>query len=162
GLGNRRALEEGLARLFEEAQERATELAVLAFDMDLLKQINDHAGHAAGDRVIQALGQVLLAQFRLGDLAARLGGDEFVVALPGAHEPDAIRIARRIQAMFAANPLPELPDGPKPTLSIGIAFLQRDRARTPEELLRLADANLYAAKRLRSGQICARPGRAAA
>lgn len=162
GLSNRRALTEGLERLFEEAKGAGDELAVLAFDMDLFKELNDRDGHAAGDRVIEAFGQVLLAQFRLGDLAARVGGDEFIVALPAAHEPDALRIATRVQAMFAAVPLPEADAQTRPTLSIGIAFLQRDRVRTPDELLRLADAALYAAKRSGRGQVCSRQGRAAA
>lgn len=162
GLGNRRALAEGLARLFEEAKSAGDELAVLAIDMDMFKELNDRAGHAAGDRVIEVLGQVLLAQFRLGDLAVRLGGDEFIVALPGAHEPDAVQIARRVQAMFATAPMPEANGADRPTLSIGVAFLQRDRARSPDELLRLADAALYAAKRAGRSQICTRQARAAA
>lgn len=162
GLGNRRALAEGLARLFDEAKSGGEELALLAFDMDGFKQLNDGVGHAAGDRVIAAFGQVLLAQFRLGDLAARIGGDEFIVALPGAHEPDAVRIAKRVQAMFASVPLPELDQCARPTLSVGIALQKRDGVRSPEELLRLADAALYDAKRSGAGQICSRKRRAAA
>ena len=79
GAGNRRALEDFLTR----AGPRAPACAVLAFDLDGFKQVNDVLGHAAGDRLLQAFAELVRSRLRDRDLLSRTGGDEFVVVAPG-------------------------------------------------------------------------------
>ncbi|MBA3263181.1 MAG: diguanylate cyclase [Thermoleophilaceae bacterium] len=148
GLANRRALEERLQRAVARATDRNATLAVLLCDVDELKAINDAAGHDAGDRALQRVGEALVAAAaaRAGNLVGRLSGDEFCVVMEGASLEDA----RVLAAATLAN-LDEA-DGHRILISCGAAALGHG-VDTLAELMRAADAALYRAKRNGGGQI---------
>jgi diguanylate cyclase (GGDEF)-like protein/PAS domain S-box-containing protein len=119
--------------------------AVLFFDLDRFKLVNDSLGHLAGDRLLVGLAQRLVACLRSEDTVARLGGDEFAILLDEIQDArDATRVAERIQEELRQS---FALDGHEvfSTASIGIT-LDDSRDRPPEELLRDADTAMYRAK----------------
>lgn len=104
GLLNRRAFVERATIELEHVRRGNARLAVLMLDVDDLKFANDTHGHPAGDRILAALGEIVLDEIGPHDFAARLGGDEFCVGLVGVEEAEADglvdRIRRRIDAEF--------------------------------------------------------------
>ncbi|MBP7778215.1 MAG: diguanylate cyclase [Acidobacteria bacterium] len=98
GLSNRRYFDDEAARL---QASREFPVAVFAFDLDGLKQVNDRDGHAAGDMLLQAMASFLAQFFRAGDRVIRQGGDEFVVLLPSTSADEAERIRTRMAAALA-------------------------------------------------------------
>jgi diguanylate cyclase (GGDEF)-like protein len=151
GIANRGAFD----RAVRTAQERpADRLTVMVVDTDKFKQINDTAGHAAGDAALRAIAAALGAQLREQDLLARLGGDEFAILLPGLGEAGAASVAERMVAAVRA-----IPDCPA-TVSIGVAGAY---AADLPDALRRADEAMYRVKR-RGGdgvEFCPEPGIAA-
>lgn len=142
GLFNRRYLDETLPREIAVAARGGTPLALAVLDLDHFKRVNDTWGHAAGDRVLAALGQVLRAGTRAGDLACRYGGEEFVVVLVGAALADAVRRAESWRQALEALP-PE--DAMVPvTASVGVAAWRPGESAA--DLFARADAALYRAK----------------
>jgi diguanylate cyclase (GGDEF)-like protein/PAS domain S-box-containing protein len=143
-LYNRFYFEEELARL---ERGRSYPVTIISVDVDGLKQVNDRLGHAAGDELLRRTAQVLRLAFRNGDMIARIGGDEFAVVLPAADATAAEKALLRIRSQIAdynqANP--DLPV----RLSVGAAT--GDRGRTPTEILRDADRDMYRDKALRTG-----------
>ena len=99
GLYNRTFFIEELNRL---TFSRAYPISIISADVDELKKVNDTLGHAAGDQLIQACGNVLSNSLRKSDILARIGGDEFAVILPHTDEPTAKKIAERIRFNVAA------------------------------------------------------------
>lgn len=132
GLWNRRAYDDRLMALSEEADGSA-----LMLDVDEFKAINDAHGHEKGDRVLVAVGEAILASIRPVDFGARFGGDEFVVLLPGMEIAEATEVAERIRARIET----ELADPPV-TVSIGVGPLGDDTRRTGL----MIDRALYEAK----------------
>jgi diguanylate cyclase (GGDEF)-like protein len=146
GLFNRRYLTETLERELARASREGWPLSVVMIDVDHFKALNDAFGHRAGDLMLLALGNLLSAQTRHGDIACRYGGEEFVVVLPGA-PVQAARARAEIwrtafQEMRVAYEAKEL----KATLSLGLAAFPLYGS-TSDDLLRLADKALYSAKR---------------
>jgi len=120
-------------------------LAVLVFDIDKFKAINDTFGHAGGDRVIQTFGAVAHRSVRSGDLVGRIGGEEFAIVLTNASEEVGFAFAERIRNCFrkACGELDGLEFNA--TVSVGLAVSYRDD-RSLSELLGSADMALYRAK----------------
>jgi diguanylate cyclase (GGDEF)-like protein len=146
GLLNRRGLEEHLAAMTGQAQQTNRHVAVLAFDLDDFKPVNDRHGHAAGDLVLQEIGERLRQQCRDGDAMARVGGDEFIVvlnAIRSRHEAQVIaqRISKRLRAPIRIEDA-----SVRVGASIGVALLHED-GEDLSALLRAADEQMYAAKR---------------
>jgi diguanylate cyclase (GGDEF)-like protein len=142
GLLNRRGLDEGARAGLARTRRTGDSLAIVSFDIDRFKPINDRLGHDAGDRVLERLGRIFREQTREGDLVARMGGEEFVAVLFSSDAPDALEYAERVRGAFADDGDPRIPLA---TLSAGVAA-----AVPPLELrnlLQRADAALYAAKR---------------
>jgi GGDEF domain-containing protein len=106
GLLNRRGFDERAVVELARARRERTPLAIVTFDIDYFKRINDEWGHDVGDRVLVRLGELLVEASRDIDVAARLGGEEFAVLLPGADAPDA-RGARQRRSPRAAEPAGE-------------------------------------------------------
>lgn len=122
------------------------ELALLMFDIDRFKHVNDTYGHAAGDKVLNLLGNQALRTCRSIDIVARMGGDEFVMLLPETSAENAVIVAGRLQRIVAQEACEWDGQQIKITLSIGLTALTPDD-REFESLLRRADDALYEAKR---------------
>lgn len=146
GLPNRRRLmacmEQELARVQRDPSALA---AVLMFDLDLFKEINDHYGHAMGDEVLKHFSQLLLQELRKSDSVGRIGGEEFAVILSGADMADACGFAERVRARLADSPLRDGGQAIAVTVSIGVSAMTRDDTLITSSLSR-ADAALYQAK----------------
>jgi diguanylate cyclase (GGDEF)-like protein/PAS domain S-box-containing protein len=144
GLANRALFNERLAA----ATGVGTSTAILLIDLDHFKAINDTLGHQAGDAVLVAVAHRLRACIRSGDTVARLGGDELAVLLPEADAATATDIARRF-----LDSLLEPVHVHGRVLQVGASVGSAAGAGTdPDELLRLADAAMYAAKRELKGR----------
>ncbi len=143
GLANRRALERWLAEHWP-AVELGRPLALLLMDLDHFKKINDSFGHGTGDRVLQAVAELLRAQCRASDLAVRYGGEEFLLAVASTDKAAALPLAERIREQIASQAWPRLAPGLRVTSSFGVADA-RESLDAPT-LLTLADRRLYAAK----------------
>jgi diguanylate cyclase (GGDEF)-like protein len=142
GVFNRRGFDEQAPGELERVKREGTWLAVVTFDIDGFKRVNDEWGHKIGDRVLTHLGAVLRAETRAVDLVARLGGEEFVALLPRADVPQALGYAERVRSRFAVA---DDPDQPRVTVSAGVAAAVAPE--TLEELVHAADIALYKAKR---------------
>ncbi|MEX2501255.1 MAG: GGDEF domain-containing protein [Trueperaceae bacterium] len=103
GLPNRRAAEEHLRREIDRAQRHGGGVAVVWFDLDRFKDLNDAHGHDVGDAVLRQVGQALLPSLRGHDLLARWGGEEFVVILADQDRQAPVRTAERLQVALASH-----------------------------------------------------------
>jgi diguanylate cyclase (GGDEF)-like protein len=147
GLPNRALFLDRLGVALDRSRRTATAVAVLFLDVDNFKQINDSLGHAAGDRLLEALAERMRSMLRPMDTVARFGGDEFTFLFEDLDsEREAVLIAERISSA-AGLPL-MLPDGEAAvTVSIGIAMV-RDPGIASEAVIREADSAMYRAKEL--------------
>lgn len=145
GLANRTLFHDRLEQAVASARRNRDRLAVLFFDIDDFKQINDSLGHLAGDALLRLVGQRIGSCLRKSDTGARLGGDEFAILLTHLEdESDAARIAQKVLALIR-EPLSSDEGGPAISASIGIALFPRD-ANDTEGLLKKSDAAMYQAK----------------
>lgn len=145
GLPNRRLLLDRLNQAIARPSRHKRRVALVFFDVDGFKAINDRLGHANGDRVLKEIARRLSGCLRATDTACRYGGDEFIVMLPELEgEQGAAAVVRKIRAHLAA---PYLVDGAliTVTLSIGTAVYPED-ARDCHQLIKLADAAMYSVK----------------
>ncbi|VEP11628.1 Response regulator receiver modulated diguanylate cyclase/phosphodiesterase with PAS/PAC sensor(S) [Hyella patelloides LEGE 07179] len=145
GLANRSLFNCKLASALQKSHQSQNKLAVLFFDLDRFKTINDTLGHAIGDRLLQAVVERLLSCIRDGDTISRWGGDEFTLLLPHIHAlEDATAIAARI--LQALQPPFDIESHRlHVTSSMGIAIYP-DHGTDSDTLLKNADAALYKAK----------------
>jgi diguanylate cyclase (GGDEF)-like protein len=141
GLHNRRYFHETLGREIARAQRYGRRLALVVFDLDDFKAINDKIGHLAGDAVLAGAAERLQEAVRTADIACRVGGDEFAVILPESDLADAEQLYHRIQESVSARPIA---DAGTVTLSAGIAELRPDD--DPARFFERADGALYRAK----------------
>jgi diguanylate cyclase (GGDEF)-like protein len=126
--------------------------AVLFLDVDDFKSINDLHGHPVGDHVLAAVAYRLEFAVRPGDMVARMGGDEFAILLDRVTDNTTVEeIAKRILSQFQA-PITLQNLSARVSISMGIATCYSPFESGPEEILRKADAAMYAAKRLGKGQ----------
>jgi diguanylate cyclase (GGDEF)-like protein len=144
GLLNRRAFDRAFDREIARADRHEIALTVVLFDLDHFKQVNDLHGHAAGDGALRHFSDVLAAEARVTDVAARIGGEEFAVLLVGCDRSDGRRFAERVCTRLH---LVTSREGRSLTASAGVAEFAVRGARDSDQLLRLADQALYAAKR---------------
>jgi diguanylate cyclase (GGDEF)-like protein len=146
---NRFSLDRCLDEQIEKARDGALIFGLVYVDLDRFKLVNDLHGHHAGDIYLQVTASRMRRQLRPGDLLARLGGDEFAILVPNVrNRADAQEIARRLDGCFEA---PILLDGQElcGSASVGIALYPEDGA-TSDDLLKAADAAMYAAKKNKS------------
>ncbi len=145
GLANRTLFHDRLEQAVAAARRNRDRLAVLFFDLDDFKQINDSLGHLAGDALLRLVGQRIGSCLRKSDTGARLGGDEFAILLTHLDdEEDAEKLATKVLDRLH-EPLSSDADSPAISASIGIALFPRD-ANDTEDLLRKSDAAMYQAK----------------
>jgi len=142
GLLNRRGFDERVPVALGHSRREETPVALVAFDIDHFKAINDRFGHEAGDRVLARIGEILRSEGRDLDVLARRGGEEFVALLPDCDGDGASGFARRVRAELEATPFWGLP---VVRVSAGVAI----HPAIPDirQLLLRADAALYEAKR---------------
>jgi diguanylate cyclase (GGDEF)-like protein len=140
GLPNYRRLLEVLGGEITRAHREHQQLAVVFFDMDGLKDINDEHGHLVGSRAVCRFAETLRSACRTTDTAARYGGDEFVAVLSDTDQAGAELVVNRITERLAADP-----DQPALSVSAGVAVYPRDGG-TPTTLLSAADRALYSVK----------------
>lgn len=144
GLKQRHVFEQMLEEYCEETGSPRDVLSILMLDLDHFKRINDTYGHAAGDRVLQAVTTTIRNCLRQTDVAARYGGEEFVVLLPDVDGAGAARIAERIRSSIGTTPIPEI--GTEITVSIGVGEHILTSEESPDDALARADDALYRAK----------------
>ena len=150
GLLNRRSLESQLVPRLRRAAEQDNALALLVFDVDHFKDINDGHGHGVGDNVLRLIARVVGQHLRPDDLFARLGGDEFVIALAGVEGVHSL--AQRLPALVAAQ-TGALEDGRSLSAQISLgAVVVAAREHTVDSAIHMADLVLYEAKRLGRNQ----------
>jgi diguanylate cyclase (GGDEF)-like protein len=150
GLLNRRALTDELTRAAAHARRRGEPLSVLMIDLDRFKETNDRFGHEAGDAVLCALAGCMRDTLRGEDAYGRWGGDEFLIVLSMGGEHEARRVAERLRAAAAEVSLSDIGLDAGVPLSIGTATTRTD-ATTADEIVRLADLDLYRDKAAREG-----------
>jgi diguanylate cyclase (GGDEF)-like protein len=143
GLYNRRFFYEAFAKEIARHDRYRTGAALVLFDIDDFKRINDTRGHAAGDEVLKEIARIANDLVRPSDTFARIGGEEFGLLMPETGQLDALLVAERLRTAVARGAI--LPDLAV-TLSGGIAALPQDGT-TRQELERCADQALYWAKR---------------
>lgn len=146
GLGNRRGFEMAAAIVLEINRRVLTDSALLFFDLDDFKSINDQFSHAEGDRALRDFADVLRGAFRVSDVIARLGGDEFVVLLSGSGEHEAA-VGRLRRALDESNNNGERPY--RLETSIGVAISKWSEKETLESLMIRSDESMYREKRKR-------------
>jgi len=144
GLHNRRFFHETLAREVSRAHRYDRNLALIVFDLDDFKNINDDIGHLAGDRVLSQAAERFRDAVRSVDIACRIGGDEFAVILPESGAEDADQLYRRVHNAMRGTALG--PDGQRLRISAGVGELEHGD--TAASLFERADAALYRAKDL--------------
>ncbi|MCC7051874.1 MAG: diguanylate cyclase [Gemmatimonadaceae bacterium] len=150
GLPARTLMLDRFAQAAAAAHRHGTHLAVLFIDLDNFKQVNDTLGHAAGDDVLRTAATALVGAVRTGDTVSRHGGDEFVLLLPDLASPgDVLPIAEKVMAALGV-PSPHGDCVVRLTCSIGISLFPDD-GEDPRELIAMADAAMYRAKRLHPG-----------
>jgi diguanylate cyclase (GGDEF)-like protein len=142
GLVNYRAFQERLRAQVGRVREEGGRVALVMFDIDDFKRINDVYGHAAGDDVLSAVAELLRRVARASDDVCRVGGEEFAVVMPAADVEAALRLARRLVSGLSScnlGPVGEI------TLSIGIAE-GPDHASSARELIACAEGAMMCAK----------------
>ena len=146
GLYNRRYVTAHLGGMIERHKQTGKPLALLMFDIDFFKKVNDTFGHAAGDEVLIEMSRRVIDHVRSVDTVARLGGEEFVAVLPDTEEEVALVVAERLRYTMAAEMFEMKAAGISQTvtISIGVAMLQDDD--NLDSLMNRADEALYAAK----------------
>jgi diguanylate cyclase (GGDEF)-like protein len=144
GVLNRRAFVENATGLCKRQAKRGEPVAVLMFDLDHFKSINDRFGHSVGDEVLRIFARVTRASTRVNDVIGRLGGEEFVAIVPGGIEV-AQKIAERVRVAFETAGTVIDSHRIDATVSIGAAA-SYDATMAVDALIARADAALYRAK----------------
>lgn len=153
GLQNRAWLNNHLQALIDSAHAAGHPLSIIMIDIDHFKKFNDEYGHLSGDNALQVAAKVLSAALRPTDFAVRYGGEELMVILPHADQKTGVMVAQRLcermqQSIVFADmrkPLPHI------TASFGVASLYPGQ--NTEELISVADAALYRAKKAGRNQV---------
>ncbi len=140
-LPNRRALQDTLAQAIALAERRMQGVAVILFDLDDFKRVNDEHGHDAGDRILRDVATRGESVLRRPDTLGRWGGEEFLVIAPGIDLPGAMRVAERLRAALGSHPF-----GGVGAVTASYGVTTYHPGDTAETLLKRADDALYLAK----------------
>ncbi len=142
GLFNRRYIEQRLESEIARSKRHGRALAVILFDLDEFKRVNDTYGHAAGDALLKAFAERLSKATRGSDAAARYGGDEFLVVLPECKPENVQQVLKRLNGICA-----EIDDQTSLPIAFSSGWADSVQGESAKELLLRADAELYASKR---------------
>ncbi len=150
GIANRRRFDERLGSEWRRAAREEIPLSLIMMDLDFFKKYNDRYGHTAGDEVLRKCAEALHNRARRpADLVARFGGEEFVALLPNTGIDGAVALAETMRAAVEELDIARDDGTPfgKLTISMGCASTTPDARNEPLELVKMADAALYEAKR---------------
>jgi diguanylate cyclase (GGDEF)-like protein len=147
GVANRRGFFDTGERLLVRARFAREPTALIVFDLDRFKSINDGYGHHTGDEVLISFCRLATSELRPNDLFGRIGGEEFASLLPDAGWHDALRLAERVRKAFEASPHTTGQYAFRSTVSVGVAISDKERPDL-NALLNAADQALYRAKAL--------------
>ncbi len=145
GLYNRHRFQQELARTMLDSDRQQTQCAVMFFDLDEFKTINDSYGHRAGDALLIRVAGEISALVRRNEVLARLGGDEFAILVPGVQGKEAEMLADRVVRAIAQIPFRFEGQNLRLTTSLGIAYYPA-QATDADDLVARADIAMYQAK----------------
>lgn len=145
GIANRRHCLNKGEKLIAEAVKLKQSIAVIIFDIDNFKAINDTYGHHVGDATIKALAKRAANCISKNDVFGRIGGEEFLIVLSNTNEKDALAISERLRDNIASEPIRLADTAIDFTISLGLAVLENEPM-TLNELIEKADSALYQAK----------------
>ncbi|TXH74367.1 MAG: EAL domain-containing protein [Thiobacillus sp.] len=145
GLYNRHRFQQELARTMLDSDRHQTQCAVMFFDLDEFKTINDSYGHRAGDALLIRVASEISTLVRRNEVLARLGGDEFAILLPSVHGNEAEVLADRVVRAIAQIPFRFEGQNLRLTTSLGIAYYP-GHAADADDLVARADIAMYQAK----------------
>jgi diguanylate cyclase (GGDEF)-like protein len=151
GIFNRRYFELRIEEELERARRFDSGMAVIMVDIDQFKRLNDEFGHLLGDEVLRQVSSIFSQQLRKIDVVCRYGGEEFAILLSQTSQQHAMGVAEKLRRMVDSWQFPGVPRSV--TISAGVATCP-DHGKTREELVKAADAGLYAAKQ--AGRNCVR------
>jgi len=154
GIFNRRFFELRIIEEIERARRFGTGLAVLMVDIDQFKRLNDEFGHLLGDEVLRQVSSIFSQELRKIDVLCRYGGEEFAILLSQTNAVHALGVAEKLRKAVESW---QFPGVPRPvTISAGTANFG-DHGCTRDELVKAADAGLYAAKQAGRNRVCLAP-----
>jgi diguanylate cyclase (GGDEF)-like protein len=154
GIFNRRFFELRIAEEIERARRFGAGMAVIMVDIDQFKRLNDEFGHLLGDEVLRQVSSIFHQQVRKIDVVCRYGGEEFAILLSQTNPQYALSVAEKLRRLVETW---QFPGVPRPvTISAGTASYP-DHGTTRDELVKAADAGLYAAKQAGRNRVCLAP-----
>jgi diguanylate cyclase (GGDEF)-like protein len=159
GVASRRGFFERGERLLMRARFAREPTAIIIFDLDRFKSINDRYGHHAGDEVLSSFCRLATSHLRPNDLFGRIGGEEFASLLPDTGKDDAIWLAERVRRAFEASSHPIGQHAIRSTVSVGVAISDEEYSDL-SALLAAGDRALYRAKALGRNRVEPPPHRA--
>ncbi|MBW1811281.1 MAG: diguanylate cyclase [Deltaproteobacteria bacterium] len=150
---NKRYFMENLERELSRSQRYGRELSLLIYDIDHFKNINDTYGHLAGDYVLKVMAAAVSQKIRREDFLARYGGEEFAIILPEITHASAMVMGEKIRSLVEQQEFVFEDTQIPTTISIGVATLNEE-INEGIELIKLADKNLYKAKKSGRNKVC--------
>lgn len=153
GLYNRRFMDERIDYFFSLAQRQNNFLALVIFDIDFFKKINDTYGHDGGDRVLQAVSQLAREGFRKTDIVGRIGGEEFCVIFTYGDRAKTLKVIERFRNAIEQHVTLYENKAIKITSSFGVSYLS-ERVASRDDLFKYADEALYEAKNTGRNRVC--------
>ncbi len=154
GIFNRRYFEMRIGEEVERARRFGAGMAVIMVDIDQFKRLNDEFGHLLGDEVLRQVSSIFHQQLRKIDVVCRFGGEEFAILLSQTNPQHAFSVAEKLRRMIESW---QFPGVPRPvTISAGAATYP-DHGTTRDELMKAADAGLYAAKQAGRNRVLLAP-----
>ena len=146
GLSNRRFFLERWEEECSRANRYSRPLSCLMIDINGFKKVNDRFGHHAGDLLLKEVAQQLKSHLRRTDLLARFGGDEFIIGLPETDLRQAAIVAEKLRSLsFQTAAITS--HEPIAPISLSIGVSQAEAGQSPQKVIDLADADLYASRR---------------
>ncbi len=147
-LSNRAAFDQAMEQMLNQARISASSLAVIFIDIDFFKHFNDDHGHHVGDEALKVVAHALRSSLGGLGVVARYGGEEFVAIIAGASEPECRNCAEGARKAVEQAKVHAADQALSVTISVGIAFaIAWPEATTPDQIIKLADEQLYKAKR---------------
>jgi diguanylate cyclase (GGDEF)-like protein len=156
GIFNRRFFELRIVEEIERAERFGTGMAVVMVDIDQFKRLNDEFGHLLGDEVLRQVSSIFHQQLRKIDVLCRYGGEEFAILLCQTNAVHALGVAEKLRKSVEAWQFPGVPR--RVTISAGTANYS-EHGTTRDDLVKAADAGLYAAKQAGRNRVCLAPRR---